>query len=112
MFRANVNATNKTMTKNTKKLMNDHVWGATEQEGKEKKGKPRVKWDTMTRPKSEGGQKMIDPECMIDAGKIKVIKTLMTKDRQPWMKWVERKMQRKRKEWGVYGNVLGGSTDE
>ena len=50
---------------------------------------------------------MVDPECMIDACKMKMIKKMMTKEKQPWMKWVERKMENKRVEWGMWGSVLG-----
>ena len=38
---------------------------------------------------------------------MKMIKKMMTKDKQPWMKWVERKMENVRMKWGMWGNVLG-----
>ena len=88
-------------------MMNGHVWRETDQTGGQLKGRPRVNWQIMTRPKKEGGMKMVDPECMIDACKMKIIKKMMTKDRQPWMKWVERKMENKKNEWGMWGGVLG-----
>ena len=47
-----------------------------------------------------------EPICMMDAAKIRILTSLMSKDRQPWMKWIERKMARVAKRWGVQ-EVLG-----
>ena len=42
-----------------------------------------------------------DPLCALDAAKIRMFVDLMTKDRQPWMKWIERKLNRVAERWGV-----------
>ena len=44
---------------------------------------------------------------MLDASKIRIIKNLLTKARQPWMKWVERKLNRVKNKWGVKGSIFG-----
>ncbi len=51
--------------------------------------------------KEEGGIGLTDPLCAIDAAKMRIFVNLMTKDRQPWMKWIERKLRRVAKNWGV-----------
>jgi hypothetical protein len=42
-----------------------------------------------------------EPVCALDAAKIRMLVALMTKDRQPWMKWIERKLHRVAGRWGV-----------
>ena len=43
---------------------------------------------------------MREPVCALGAENIRMLADLMTKDRQPWMKWVERKLDKARR-WGV-----------
>ena len=42
-----------------------------------------------------------EPICALDAAKIRMLVGLMTKDRQPWMKWVQGKLRRVAKRCGV-----------
>ena len=37
---------------------------------------------------------MREPLCSLDADKMRMLIALMTNDRQPWMKWIERKLRR------------------
>ena len=49
----------------------------------------------------DGGEGLREPLCALDADKIRMLVSLMTKDRQPWMKWIERKLKRVARRWGV-----------
>jgi hypothetical protein len=70
-----------------------------ERSGEERKGEGKV----LVKKEEEGGGGvgLQEPICMMDAAKIRILVTLMTKDRQPWMKWIERKMARVAQRWGV-----------
>ena len=48
-----------------------------------------------------GGVGLRDPICALDAAKIRMLIGLLVKERQPWMKWVERKLHRVARRWGV-----------
>ena len=76
------------MKKEIKKTIREFMW---------KEGRARVKWDVLIRPEEEGG---IDPECDLDAAKVRIIKDMMMKADQPWVKWVERKLQKLKERWG------------
>ena len=60
------------------------MWG-----GENKKA--RVCWEIMTKYPNEGGTGIKDPTNMLDVAKINMLKKLITRDRQPWMRWIERK---------------------
>ena len=61
----------------------------------------KVKWEVLLQDEEEGGVGLRDPLCALDAAKVRMLVSLMTKDRQPWMKWVERKLRKVAKKWGV-----------
>ena len=44
---------------------------------------------------------MFEPVCALDAAKIRMLVSLMTKDLQPWIKWVERKLGKVARRWEV-----------
>jgi hypothetical protein len=50
---------------------------------------------------NRGGVGLREPLCALDAAKIRMLVSLVTKDRQPWMKWIERKLERVAERWGV-----------
>ena len=49
----------------------------------------------------EGGVGLREPLCAPDADKMRMLVGLLTKDRQPWMKWIERKLKRVARKWKV-----------
>ena len=55
----------------------------------------------MLKHPKEGGLWVRDPVSAIDARKITVLKKIITKDRQPWIRHAERKLTRAAKEWKV-----------
>ncbi len=59
----------------------------------------RVRLEVVVKGGGEGGGGLRGPICALDAAKLLI--ALMTKDRQPWMKWVERKLDRVAERWGV-----------
>jgi hypothetical protein len=63
--------------------------------------KAKVRWEVLVKKTEEGGVGLRDPMCVIDAGKIRTLINLITKDRQPWMRWVERKLKRVARRWKV-----------
>ena len=67
------------------------------------KGKERgmVRWEVLMMKQEEGGVGLREPLSALDAAKMRMLGNLMTKDRQPWMKWVERKLRRVAERWGV-----------
>ena len=52
---------------------------------------------------------MIDPDCMIDATKIMMLKRWNNKNKQPWKKWITHRMNRKKSDWNMNENenILG-----
>lgn len=99
-FRLDVNSTTTDMRKRIKKVIKEFIW---------KKGKERVRWEVMTRRQEEGGIGVIDPDCMIDATKIMILKRWNNQNKQPWKKWITRRMNKKKQEWKMNENenVLG-----
>lgn len=97
-FRADVNPLSQTLRKNLKNKIREFMWN---------EGKPKVRWEILLLPEDQGGLGLKDPECMLDAAKITIFKNLFTKTRQPWMKWIERRLDIVKKRWGVEGNLLG-----
>jgi exonuclease III len=85
-FRLDVNSTTTEMRKRIKRVIKEFIW---------KKGKERVKWEIMTRREEDGGIGVIDPDCMIDATKIMLLKRWNNKNKQPWKKWITRNMNKK-----------------
>jgi hypothetical protein len=92
--RANVNAISKRVKKKIMDAFKAFVW-----KGKEKRA--RVRWEVMIKGVDEGGIGVKDPIIALDSAKVSMLVRLMTRDRQPWMKWIERKLMRVAKRWGV-----------
>jgi hypothetical protein len=90
--RAQVNTLSAQMRKRLKEKFRAFVW----------KGARRgmVRWEVLLKKEEEGGAGLREPICALDAAKIRMFTALMTKDRQPWMKWVERKLARVATRWG------------
>ena len=55
----------------------------------------------MERKRENGVRELV---CALDAAKIRMLVGLMTKDRQPWMKWVEMKRTKQQGDGGKRGN--------
>ena len=91
---AKTNALNKSMKKKIMEEIRGFTW-----RGKEKQ--PRVRWEVMIQKPEEGGIGIKDPISTLDAEKVGMLVRLMTRDRQPWMRWVERKLKRVAERWGV-----------
>ena len=92
--RADVNALSQAMKKKILGAFKAFMWKG---EGK----KARLRWEVMVQPIEEGGSGVKDPICALDASKMRILIRLMTRNRQPWMKWVERKLIRVAKKWGI-----------
>ena len=71
--------------------------------------KARVKWAVLVLAEEEGGIGLKDPICALDAAKMRMFITLATKDRQPWMRWVERKLKKVGERWGAEEGALEAS---
>ena len=81
------------MSKRYRQKIKEFIWG-----GENKKA--RVIWEIMLKSPTEGGTVIRDPVMAIEARRISLLKKLISKDRQPWMKWVERKLNRIAQKWG------------
>ena len=92
--RASVNTISTAMRKKLKEKFRAFIW-----KGEDRRAK--VRWEVLVKKEEEGGIGLRDPLCAIDAAKMRIFVNLMTKDRQPWMKWIERKLRRVAKNWGV-----------
>ena len=57
-----------------------------------------------------GGSGVKDPGCMFDAAKIKMLVNLRSGGGQPWKKWVERKIRRVGRRWGVVDTLQAKPT--
>ena len=74
-FRLDVNTTTTDMRKRIKNVMRNFMWND---------GKKQVRWEIMTRREEDGGVGVIDPDCMIDATKIMILKRWNNENKQPW----------------------------
>jgi len=91
--RAQVNTMSDQTRKKLKETFRDFMWKGA--------GKGMVRWEILSMKEEEGGVRLRDPLCALDAAKIRMFVDLMTKERQPWMKWIERKLNRVAEKWGV-----------
>ena len=92
--RASVNGISEMMGGKIKQKVREFVWG-----GEQKKA--RVRWEIMIKQPKEGGTGLRDPVMAIDARRINILKKMITRDRQPWMRWIERKLKRVATRWKV-----------
>jgi hypothetical protein len=79
--------------KRLKERFKDFMW--------KEAGKGMVRWEILLMREEEGGVGLREPICALDAAKIRMLVGLMIKDRQPWMKWIERKLNKVAEKWGV-----------
>jgi len=91
--RAQVNTLSTQVRKKLKEKVRAFIWKGA--------GRGMVRWEILMMGEEEGGVGLRDPVCALDAAKIRMLVSLMTKDRQPWMKWIERKLHRVAGRWGV-----------
>ena len=97
--RAAVNTLSPSRRKKIQEAFRSFMW-----KGAEKKS--RVKWEVLVQGEEEGGVGLKDPLCVLDAAKVRMIISLATRDRQPWMRWVERKMRKVGRRWGIEASAL------
>ena len=95
-FRADVNGVTEQTRKEVKEIISTYVY-------KTKKREP--KWETMIRSASRGGVGLRDPDTMIDAAKVRIVRNMHLRSEQPWVKWMRRKEERVRERWGLTGSV-------
>ena len=91
LYRARVNSLSKKIRKQMVEAVKTFVW---------KEVRP-LKWKIAVRGVSEGGIGVKDPNCMIDAMRIKLIRDMKNKTEQPWVTWLKRKEDRLKNRWGV-----------
>ena len=92
--RASVNGISKNMKNNISKTIKEFIWGGT-------KKRARVRWKILIKHQSEGGTGLKDPVMTLDTSKIKILQKLISRERQPWMRWIERKLIRIANQWNV-----------
>ena len=61
----------------------------------------RMRWEILIKHQSEGGTGLNDPVMTLDTSKIKILQKLISRERQPWMRWIERKLIRIANQWNV-----------
>ena len=49
----------------------------------------------------DGGMGIRDPVITLDAAKIMMLKKLITRSRQPWMRWIEHRLTKVATDWKV-----------
>ena len=79
--RASVNGVSKKIQNRIRKKIKEFVWG-----GENKKA--RVLWEIMLKHPKEGGTGIRDPIIAIEARRIGLLKKIITRDRQPWMRYI------------------------
>ena len=87
-----VNGMSKKMSKRYRQKIKEFIWGGNK--------KARVIWEIMLKSPTDGGTGIRDPVIAIEARRISLLKKLISQDRQPWMKWAERKLTRIAQRWG------------
>ena len=103
--RSAVNALSPSLRKKIQEEFRAFMW-----KGGEKRA--RTKWEVLVQEEKEGGVGLRDPLCMLDAAKIRMIVSLLTKDRQPWMRWIERKLRRVGERWNMEASALEATPDK
>ena len=66
-----------------------------------------MKWEKLLRPVSQAGVGLKDPDCVIDAMIMKLLRNMRTKEGQPWVGWMKRREGKVRERWevdDVYGH--------
>ena len=91
-FRADINPLSTLLTRRIRDEIRSFMW-----KGK----KAGTRWEILLRPVQEGGVGLRDPGCVFDVAKVKMLVHLRDGVRQPWKKWVERKIKRVGRRWGV-----------
>jgi len=91
--RAQVNTMSTQVRKKLKEKFKAFMWNEA--------SRGMVRWEVLLLKEEEGGVGLREPICALDAAKIRMLVSLMIKDRQPWMKWIERKLNKVAKKWGV-----------
>ena len=81
-YRASVNSMSIAMRIKYKNKIKEFIWG-----GENKKA--RVMWEVMLKHPKEGGTGIRDPIAALDARRVGILKKIITRNRQPWMRWIE-----------------------
>ena len=55
----------------------------------------------MMKNPEEGGMGIRDPVITLDAAKIMMLKKLITRSRQPWIRWIEHRLNKVATDWKV-----------
>lgn len=90
-YRADLNPVSEGLKKRLHRLIFEFLWGK----------KAKIKWNILLLPIAQGGIGLKDPSCMLDAGKIRLVKNMRLKSEQPWVRWMERKLQLIKDRWGI-----------
>ena len=77
----------KAMRMKYKNKIKEFIW-----RGEQKKA--NVIWEVMLKHPKEGGTGIRDPIAALDARRVGILKKIITRNRQPWMKWIERKLMK------------------
>jgi hypothetical protein len=91
--RAQVNTLSQQVRKQLKEKFRAFIWKGAE--------RGKVRWEVLLMEEEEGGVGLREPICALDAAKIRMLVGLLVKERQPWMKWIERKLHGVARRWGV-----------
>ena len=75
-----------------KKKIKEFLWGGENR-------RARVLWEIMIKHPKEGGIGARDPIGSLDAKRVMILKKIITKNRQPWMRYCERKLTRIANRW-------------
>ena len=90
--RNSINGISGKLRNNITKKIKEFIWGGENR-------KARVIWEIMLKHPKEGGTGVRDPTSALDATRVGILKKIITRDRQPWMRWCERKLTRVAKRW-------------
>lgn len=91
LYKGRVNGMTMKLKKQITKIVKDFVWRDVQP----------LQWKLALRPIDKGGIGVKDPICIVDATRIKLIKDMIEKNTQPWVKWMKRKEKRITERWQV-----------
>ena len=100
-YRARVNGISDKMRKRIMQMTKNFIWQGN---------KARLKWEILTKHPNEGGFSIRDPLIVLDTSKIMLLKKVITNTRQPWMKWMERRLGEIATKWKVQEAMTASPT--
>ena len=96
LYRGQVNVVSDELRTKAKKVILDFMKGEQRQ----------FKWEKLLLPIESGGVNLRDPAAALDTQMIRLLKLMIVKADQPWVKWLKRREEKLKRKWGFTKSLL------